>query len=93
MAKLKIALVIGLCCLLSGCFQIEGVYVLHYYGESDTGSYRLTMNQLTYTVLTSDKTYAEMYNDLKRRRLGTGVAQFTRFVGYGPLSSVRQAKS
>lgn len=65
MKKVNILFVVALCCLLSGCFQIEGVHVLHYYGENDTGSYRITMNQITYGLLTSDKDYADTYRKLK----------------------------
>lgn len=50
------------CFLLTSCFQIEGVHVLHYYGDSDSGSYRITINR---ALLNQDK-YSDMLDQLKK---------------------------
>ena len=65
MKTLTIAMICVACCALTGCFQIEGVHVLHYYGESDSGSYRIGMQRVTYELLDSDQTYANKLRDLR----------------------------
>lgn len=54
----------AICFFLTGCFEIQGVHVLHYYGESDTGSYRITMNRVTYAALQDNNQYSKMLKDL-----------------------------
>lgn len=65
MRYLKLSVVLFASCFLTGCFEIQGVHVLHYYGESDTGSYRITMNSLTYATLESNNQYSKMLKDLR----------------------------
>ena len=63
---LKTPILLIASCLLTGCFQIEGVHILHRFGETDTGAYRITMNRLTYAALNSDNKYSGMLDQLRK---------------------------
>ena len=64
MKKLQLTAILISFCALTGCIQIDGVHVLHASGD-DTGTYRLTMNGLTFAMLSSDSQYAKMMRDLR----------------------------
>ncbi len=65
MRKSILPILLAACFMLTGCFDIQGVHVLHYYGESDTGSYRIKMSRLTYSLLDQDKS-SDMLKDLRK---------------------------
>jgi len=47
--------------VLTGCFEIQGVHVLHSYGESDTGWYRIKMSR----AMMDNGRYGKMLKDLR----------------------------
>ena len=63
MRKLSLMVLMAASFILTGCFQIEGVHVLHYYGESDSGSYRIKLTRLV--VSRNSKEYQEMMSELR----------------------------
>ncbi len=64
MRKLALSIVLGASFILTGCFDIQGVHVLHYYGQADTGSYRLGISRLAYSELDPGK-FAKIQSDLR----------------------------
>jgi len=64
MISIKFAIPLALSCMLTGCFQVQGVHYIHRYGESDDGAYRITMNRLTYAALQSDDHYSDLMKQL-----------------------------
>jgi hypothetical protein len=66
MKALRLALVLTGCALLSSCFQIQAVHVLHYYGENDTGGYRIGFKSAMYSMLTQNGKLNEILQSLRR---------------------------
>jgi hypothetical protein len=64
MPKLKISILVIASCMLTGCFDVQGVHVLHYWGDNDTGAYRIKMNSLTYALLDNEE-YSKMLKNLR----------------------------
>jgi hypothetical protein len=65
MKMLATSLLAAACLMLTGCFQIQGVHVLHYFGDSDTGSYRISMSRITYSAMNGDNSYSDMMKNLR----------------------------
>jgi hypothetical protein len=59
-------LVVVTSCLATACLNIEGVHVLHPYGESDTGGYRIAMSDATYLLLSGNGGVNDMLSQLRR---------------------------
>jgi hypothetical protein len=66
MNALRVSVLLVACWLLTGCFQLEGVHVLHHYGENDTGSYRIAMSAGVYKALTEETKFSEIIGNLKK---------------------------
>jgi len=64
--KMRLCVLVVTASLTTACLQIEGVHVLHPYGETDTGGYRIAMNAFTYGALNGDNTYSDMLAKLRR---------------------------
>lgn len=65
MGKVKSLFVLFALSSLTGCFQIQGVHVLRDYGDSDSGSYRITMSAVTYNLLNSNDKYSDEIKQLR----------------------------
>ena len=66
MNALRVLVLAIVCCMLTGCFQLEGIHVLHDFGENDTGSYRISMSRQDYKALTEEAKFSEIMGDLKK---------------------------
>src|SRR5579871_1171946 len=65
MKTLRLAVLLVSCCLMTGCFQLEGVHVLHNYGESDTGSYRIAIPPTAFTRFSASDDYGRVMRGLR----------------------------
>ena len=66
MRALKMAFLLVAATLMTGCFQIDVVHRLQPYGMSDTGAYRISMNNFTYGMIQGDGSYAKLVSQLRR---------------------------
>ncbi|HUA57904.1 MAG TPA: hypothetical protein VML19_04070 [Verrucomicrobiae bacterium] len=64
MRKLSLLVLLAASLILSGCFEVQGVHVMHYYGQPDGGSYRIAISRIAYSQMDPNK-FAKIQSDLR----------------------------